>query len=131
MLKSKRGFTLIELIIVIVCMGILVIAAFPMFIDISSESEQASEDDLVGGIKTGLELVRAETLINTGAPIFPSTLDDASVGASSVSNPFFENVLQDPYRGDDWQKENATTYTGPASGIYEYDNSAGTFEKQN
>lgn len=129
MMKRNSGFTLIELITVIVCIGILIYISLPKFIDISDESQVAAEEEMVGHIKTGLQLYHAQTMVNTGSGSYPATLDDAEAGQSSVDNPFFTNITQNPYRGDDWQKESDTTYIGPADGTYVYNSSAGTFEK--
>jgi len=127
MFRGIKGFTLIELIIIIVCIGVLSFLALPQFIDISDEANQSAEEEIVGNIRTGLQLVFSQTMVNTGQGAYPNTLDEAIAGESSTVNPFFTNVLQDAYRGDDWTKDDSGDYTGPTGTVYEYDNSIGSF----
>ena len=51
MVRSQRGFTLIELIVVIVILGILAAVAFPKFQDLSGDAKQA----VVNGGKAALQ----------------------------------------------------------------------------
>ncbi len=128
MRKRNKGFTLIELIMIIVCIGVLSFLALPKFIDISAETQSASESEMVGNVNTALQLVYSENMVN-GSASYPSTLDDADEGPSSSSNPFFTNVMQNAYRGDQWEKDGDGDYIGPAGNTYVYDSSTGTFEK--
>ena len=55
--QNTKGFTLIELIIVIVILGILAVTAAPRFLDIRSDAILASMDGLEGAIETASHLV--------------------------------------------------------------------------
>lgn len=45
---NEKGFTLIELIMVIVILGILAVTAIPKFVDLSDEANSAALDGVVG-----------------------------------------------------------------------------------
>lgn len=49
---KQQGFTLIELVVVIVILGILAVAAAPKFIDLSAEAETAALDGVVGAVNS-------------------------------------------------------------------------------
>ncbi|HEX4943230.1 MAG TPA: prepilin-type N-terminal cleavage/methylation domain-containing protein [Usitatibacteraceae bacterium] len=51
-LKSQQGFTLIELVVVIVILGILAAVAVPKFIDLSGEASQAAVEGVAGGLSS-------------------------------------------------------------------------------
>ena len=48
--KSQSGFTLIELVIVIVILGILAAVAVPRFVDLSGEAAQAAVNGQAGAL---------------------------------------------------------------------------------
>ncbi|GAC21091.1 prepilin-type N-terminal cleavage/methylation domain-containing protein [Paraglaciecola arctica] len=64
MSKNKnKGFTLIELIIVIVILGILAVVAAPKFIDISSDAKIAVLNSLSGQFKSTITLVQMKARV--------------------------------------------------------------------
>ena len=53
-LRDQRGFTLIELVLIIVILGILAIVAIPKFVDISAEANAAALKGVTGGMSSGM-----------------------------------------------------------------------------
>ncbi|WP_275441456.1 prepilin-type N-terminal cleavage/methylation domain-containing protein [Psychrobium sp. MM17-31] len=61
--KKAKGFTLIELIIVIIILGILAVTAAPKFIDIQGDARKSVRTALVGSIKSALTIGNAKAAI--------------------------------------------------------------------
>ena len=64
-MKANTGFTLIELIIVIVILGILSVVAAPRFIDISSDAKSAALSGVFANIKSASTLYQMKHIIRS------------------------------------------------------------------
>jgi len=70
-MKNKNGFTIIELIMVMIIIGVLAAVAIPRFQDIVVESEVAVEQRVINTIYNGLETFAREKYIDNGVRSWP------------------------------------------------------------
>lgn len=62
-MKRESGFTLIELVIVIIILGILSVVAIPRFLDIQSDARQATMNGLEAALESASTLTYAKSQI--------------------------------------------------------------------
>lgn len=62
MKRNQSGFTLIELVIVIVILGILAAAALPRFSDLSNDARIATLNGLAGSVRSASAIAKATQL---------------------------------------------------------------------
>jgi prepilin-type N-terminal cleavage/methylation domain-containing protein len=70
-IKNQKGFTLIELVIIIVVLGILASVAIPKYKDIVAKSKEAACRGALGGLRSGISIYYANTAVNTGTATWP------------------------------------------------------------
>lgn len=59
---TQKGFTMIELIIVIALIGILAVAALPRFADMTTEAKAAARSGVLGSANSALTIAHAKWL---------------------------------------------------------------------
>tara|TARA_R100001377_G_scaffold43527_1_gene24629 strand:+ start:866 stop:1309 length:444 start_codon:yes stop_codon:yes gene_type:complete len=72
MKKTQNGFTLIELIMVMVILGILAAVAIPRYMDTIQNAEKSAEDAIITNIQVALENHAIHQLLDSGRRIWPN-----------------------------------------------------------
>ncbi len=126
MKRNEKGFTLIELIMVIVILGILAAVIVPRFFDFTSDAHKASVDAFMGNFKSSLSMYAADQMVQTGyrsypdaddfeTEGFPILLDEVpdswSVETDGNNRVKFVYDLTDPYTILQYQSAGDDSYT--------------------
>ena len=77
MKNTNKGFTLIELIMVTIILGILAAVAIPRYMTSVQKAEEAAEDAVISSIRAGLETWATEKLMDNGRRSWPTNPWDA------------------------------------------------------
>ncbi|MBI2481099.1 MAG: type II secretion system protein [Planctomycetia bacterium] len=119
--STAAGFTLVELVVVILIIAILAAVTFPKIINQSKEAQITAATYLVENVRTKVEEYRA---VNG---VWPPTVDSAWFQGRRVVNPFEPDHTNPLYLDSDPNKYNLQTkYLAPNCSIW-YNRANGSF----
>jgi prepilin-type N-terminal cleavage/methylation domain-containing protein len=81
-MKNNKGFTLVELMVVILIVGILAAVAIPLMQGRIDKAKWSEANATAGTIRTAIRAYAAETSIATAQALATKTMDDATTQAA-------------------------------------------------
>jgi len=95
-LTNQSGFTLIEIVIIIVVLGILAAVAIPKYQDITGEAKEAACRSSLGSLRSGITIYYANQAVTTGTATWPTLTDLETYGVVMAqgipANPYQPNA---------------------------------------
>jgi MSHA pilin protein MshA len=100
--KNTQGFTLIELVVVIVILGILAATVAPKYVDLTAEAHTATLEAVKGSLEGASALVYSKSIVagNQNDSSATITLNDGDDLTISYGHP----VVPPPSRAEDYFK---------------------------
>ncbi len=91
----QGGFTLIELVIIIVVLGILAAVAIPKYQDMSGEAKEAACRSALGALRSGITIFYANQAVQTGTATWPTLAELETPGVVMA-----QGIPPNPYQSE-------------------------------
>lgn len=118
--KNKKGFTLVELMVVVVIIGILTAIAIPVYMNVSNSAKQNACDSNMDSLRTAVALIQAAATLKEGDP-------------NKIDLPTTENewkaAITEQLASKTWPTcpvDSTKPYTVSDAGVIEHDHSTTT-----
>lgn len=89
MLKTQKGFTLIELVMIIVILGILAAVAIPTYINLSGNAQDATARGILGSLRSSNAIILANRAVGNTVTAWDMTavVAGANIQGATVGTP--------------------------------------------
>ncbi|MBI1423914.1 MAG: prepilin-type N-terminal cleavage/methylation domain-containing protein [Gammaproteobacteria bacterium] len=86
-MNKQAGFTLVELVVVIVVLGLLAATALPKFINVTNNARTASVQGVAGGLRSAVSLARSQYVLNGSNTATNVVMDASNVTVLAEGSP--------------------------------------------
>ncbi len=98
-LKNQKGFTLVEMIVVIVILGILAGAAIPAYINLQTDAEAANNMAYVGALRSALAMRFGQQLVREGNTGAAGTDVIGTAASADATQVYLDGLVTTPIPG--------------------------------
>lgn len=88
MKRDQKGFTLTEIIIIIIIVGLLGALAIPKYISFTKSAEHGSVDSVIGSLRSALNLYSAKQIVSNQPITAHNPFDDLSAKPPNYAGAF-------------------------------------------
>jgi prepilin-type N-terminal cleavage/methylation domain-containing protein len=104
-MSNTKGFTIVELVVVIAILGILVAVAIPKYIDLTGQAKKAADEGYLAGLRSSTLLMYASNLVS------------GATNAFGTYWPTYAQVTNNMVQTNAWRYYTNVTYS-PTSGVW-------------
>ncbi len=94
--RVRHGFTLIEILIVVVILGILAAIVIPQFTDAAAEASRSNLQSQLQTIRSQIELYNVQNPADAYTFTFPGTSDDGSFWLPLLEGNYLQSMPKNP-----------------------------------